>query len=597
MSNIMNPILPGMPAAAPQEMKSQVEPGGENSFTDYMDKKMQAARTEKKNLLGVKEREAKAPKQAAADEKAQANSSSVAAVLQQLMADLKKLVKQPDSDNGEWRFELKNLGLLDKLAEPAGMSLADLSLLKKQMEEQGSLALADLFAVLQKNFQAQGEELSVTVAETGLPLLETFLSRMGLSPEKLTQLSDQAVNGLGELDLQAYLEGLQALSGEEKLDATVLSDWELEQLQMLLQEAGISKSQMAELFPEKNAMWEQALAGQPFDASEGQVALDLARLQEMLEQAVAAKDASRSQADLPAFLRELHTILSQTGKESKEVGWSPVVQESMTAVYQELQKMMDLAKVKVEKASEMTAIDEDLARQWLSSGEKEPLDSTVVKEVAALTLAATGDGDGEEVDLQQEILGSALEKTDDKSLENSLAKVSPESLNDEGSVEQQLKTGTDKVHTPRIRLTPEVQQFAADQISHGVLRGLRNNDHHLTLTLYPKELGEVKVDMQVRDSQLTLTFVMENSKVKQALESNMQDFKDNLEQKGFTLQECSVSVGQNDSDEGRRLFEMAWEKMVENQLAEINSEPMGQVSHLADSRSEILRQGAISIFV
>lgn len=597
MSNIMmNPILPGMASGAPQEVKNQVKPGSENSFMDFMDKKLQAERSEKKNLLGAKERPA--AKRTDTDDQPQRDPASVAGALQQLMADLQKLVKQPDTDVGEWRFELKNLGLLDKLAAPAGMNMTDLALLKKQMEEQGSLALADLFAVLQKHFQGQGEEQRVTVAETDLPLLESLLSRMGVAADKLSELSDQGVSGLGELDLQAYLQGLRGLAPEE-LNTTVLTDWELEQLQLMLQEAGVGSSQLAELFPEQLAMWQRALTGQPVGEGDGQVELNLARLQELLEQAIAATDAGRSKTDLPGFLGELHNLLAQTGKQSTEVGWSPVIQESITAIYQELQKMINLAEVKVEKVTEMTALDEDLAQQWLASGEQKPLDPLAVKEGAVLQPVEFTGGEGNELELELGLTDPALAEAEDGGGEHGAAKLLlPEGAAGEDSQAEQLfKLDNDRVHQPRIRLTPEAQQFATEQISQGVLRGLRNNDHHLTLTLYPKELGEVKVDMQVRDSQLTLTFVMENSKVKEALESNMQEFRDNLERKGFSLEGCAVSVGQDDADEKRRLFEMAWEKMIDGQRGEKETGLMAQPSAMADGRAETLRQGSISVFV
>ena len=106
------------------------------------------------------------------------------------------------------------------------------------------------------------------------------------------------------------------------------------------------------------------------------------------------------------------------------------------------------------------------------------------------------------------------------------------------------------------RMAAALQQQAADQITMGVIRGLQNNDHHLILRLNPPELGKVKVDMLIRNDQISVTFAMENSKVKEALESHMQQFKESLEQRGFVLDQCFVSVDRdNDAEDAWQRFE------------------------------------------
>ncbi len=130
------------------------------------------------------------------------------------------------------------------------------------------------------------------------------------------------------------------------------------------------------------------------------------------------------------------------------------------------------------------------------------------------------------------------------------------------------------------------------------MRGLRNSLHQLTLTLYPKELGEVKVDLQVRESHISVSFVMENSRVKEALESNMQDFKDNLNKQGFSLQECFVSVDQNNSEDARQRFEEAWERLVAQTGYGKNIGQPSEVMAMVGERHINMHQGGtISLFV
>jgi flagellar hook-length control protein FliK len=110
------------------------------------------------------------------------------------------------------------------------------------------------------------------------------------------------------------------------------------------------------------------------------------------------------------------------------------------------------------------------------------------------------------------------------------------------------------VHIPN--LPPGLQQQSFTQLSQGVLQGLRNQEHHLILKLYPKELGEVKVEMTVRDNQVAVSFAMENSRVKEVLESNLEQFKENMEKQGFTMGECMVSLNRdNDGNEAWQQFQ------------------------------------------
>jgi flagellar hook-length control protein FliK len=107
-------------------------------------------------------------------------------------------------------------------------------------------------------------------------------------------------------------------------------------------------------------------------------------------------------------------------------------------------------------------------------------------------------------------------------------------------------------------LPPGLQQQSFTQLSEGVLQGLRNQEHHLVLKLYPKELGEVKVEMTVRDNQVAVSFVMENSRVKAVLESNLEQFRENMEKQGFVIDECMVSLNRDsDSNESWQQFQAA----------------------------------------
>ena len=601
MSPTVSQIVPG----AGVDRKAQLPVNNDASFSQYLERKLRSEQAEKKNLLSAQTDKVKTTKKEK-NEPTDETPATVEAVLQQLMVKLKDLAEKPGTkaEAGEWTFQLKDVGLLEKLAVQAGMDAASLAALKKQMEEKGGLPLADLFAALEKNFKALDAGTKVTVPETYLPLLETVLTKLGVTPEGIKQLDSQGVNGVDQLDLVAFMKGLkeaqakiesqvsastvgqvgESTANQDGAPTYVLSDWELEQLSAMLTEAGVPPEKIATMFPEKTPEWQKALTGLSPTQGNAPVAMSLDRLANLLQQAVTAVDEARPKVDPPAFLNELETFLGQSGFKSTGVGWSPVVQGTMKATYEELQKLVNQGKGRDEKYLEIKAQDAALDKQWQNSGGVDEVDKTLPSGQESDVPSGDTTASGGQKDLS----------VDDNSTENfvSLGGV-------DMKTSQQVQTEpAAKVQPPRMHLTPEMQQFTIDQISQGVLRGLKNNEHHITLTLYPKELGEVKVDLQVRSGQLSASFVMENQKVKEAMESNMEEFKDNLERRGYSLGAMSVSVGQQDhsSDSGHR-FVAAWEQIKANQGRESSAVPGASSLEFIRNDQATLKQGGISLFV
>lgn len=352
MANIMMPpIAAQLASGAGSDLKAQLPIAKEGTFAQHLEREISAGQSEGNNLLGVQAAKGKTITQY---ERPEDVPATVEAILQQLMADLKDMAKKPVMvEAGQWNFQLKSLGLLEELAGLAGMDAASLAPLKRQMEQQGGLPLADLFAALEKNFKDLATDKKVTVAETNLPLLETFLNKLGVTPEAIQQLDQQGVNGTDQLDLAAYVQGLQRIpaspAGQETPAAFTLSAWELEQFASMLAEAGVPADKIEQLFPERMAMQQKALAGLRPEQGNEPVAMSLDRLKSTLQQALAAAHEARPSPELPGFFTELYTILSQADFQSSDAGWSPVIQGTMKDAYEELQKMVDLAMVKVEK--------------------------------------------------------------------------------------------------------------------------------------------------------------------------------------------------------------------------------------------------------
>lgn len=542
--------------------KGRAGSGSKESFAEYMDRKL-SAESNRKNLLGAKasRRERPVGNGAVANEKGSARedvdegnaAQNVATLLQQFLEKLQEMAKNGESTPGEWSFTLPDQGLLKQVAADAGLNDQELAaLLAQARKEDGVISLQAFLATLANHFEQQGKEQKITVPETDLPPLETLLSKLGVPVEQIVDVVDQSVGGDGRLDLTAFLKGLEKV--EENGKPFVLSAWETDQLRDILARAGVSEQLQADLLSSPSGK---------------DVPFSLGRLQEMLRQGIADVKAGRPQLKLAAFAGDLKRIFAEANFIDKGVGWSPAVQGAVAATYEELLKSVDLstAQVKVVPAVAAAPGQDVSAAMKEGQDQQDGVDdfwATAEEEAAAGAKgktagndrAAQGDhagGMGPEQAVQpaasgvhDAVLGGGAHNTAPHQAGNSAGDV----------------VGTGRAPAPEPPLPPQLGQQTFDSISQGVVRGLKNDEHHLVLRLFPKELGEVKVDMMVRENHVSINFAMENSRVKQTLESNMQQFQDNLAKQGFVLNGCQVSVGQQqDSGSAWQSFEQARQQM------------------------------------
>lgn len=555
MDALMIPIVqaPKAQVTAAVEAKGPAGKKTGSNFSDYMEKKLATERQGKNNLLGLSKARAalsaagrKAPGAASPSKDGGEAATTIAALLGQFVQDLQKATGDQKLGPGEWSFPVPDPALLQKIAVDAGMNESQLTALMDKMKDQdGKLNLGDFLASFSRHFQTLRDEVPVTVPETDLPLLQSFLERLGLPVPEVGRISEAAVRGDNTLDLQKFLAGLKNLPGEGIADITAL---EAEELQDLLANAGVSRQLQRALLPERLPVVEGLVESGP------PVTLTLGRLKNMLAQAVDEVKANRLQADPLSFLADLQEVLSKSGFETKGPSLSSAVQGALVSVFEKLMESVDLAKVKVQQGTAKAdmALEKKLAQS-------EDLLSAQNADAATLL-------DGETVEPVP-----AMDRDGQLGKEGRNAPASGELFAENSSVFQVEAAGAAKgeavsaaapssqaarpfVHIPN--LPPGLQQQSFTQLSQGVLQGLRNQEHHLILKLYPKELGEVKVEMTVRDNQVAVSFAMENSRVKEVLESNLEQFKENMEKQGFTMGECMVSLNRdNDGNEAWQQFQ------------------------------------------
>ena len=559
---LMKPELPVQAQKMRTEVKAPDVRSQSGSFSEYVERKMNKAREKKEALLGG-EAAGKTKSSRKYGKEDDEDALTVAGMLRRMMEELREIAEDSESP-GAWTFQLPDSELLKKIAMNGGMSEADIALLIQQMEaEGGNLELDDFLKAFMRHFETLDDVRPITVPETELPLLETFLSKMGVSVEEIKKISDAAVTGDGKLDLTLFLKGLESISGERPI---TLSEWEAEQLGDLLSKAGVSEKL------QKSMLWERGFT---------KVELGFDRLKNLLSQGINEIESGRPSADLPAFLADLGQLFNQAGFENKGVGWSPVVQKTLLDVHKKLVNLVDLATVQVSKIKET---------------------SEIISEVPAMT---DEDGDGLKLfsesaimDLNEGMTGQSGDKHQDmlnSSGKTILSRPESPAVNIETPGPEMTAAHT-RSQAMADRMVPRMQQQAFDQISQGVLKGINNNNHHLVLKLNPPELGEVKVDLLIRNDHVSLSFNMENSKVKQLLESSLDQFQENLEQKGFVLDECMISSGGNEENEDAwQRFESAWKSRAEIRVESLDDLTDNVLYHTANNYDA--GDGGISLFV
>lgn len=594
MSIMMNPVLPVAAPELPVKIAGK-EDSGARSFAKHLDRQIQEKYNRGKDKLGaaasrrnqrssekMKESEAgEKTEQAGAAGKKKRVSPELPELLGNVMDYLTQVAETKIDAPGEWNLELADGEMLRQLGAAAGMDEADFSRFMQQLENSdSSFSLVDFLNALNTHFAEMAKGDAFTVPETEFPMLEAILTKMGMPQDALDAISAKAVTGDGNIDLNLLLQALEETGTQNNLLPVELSDWESEQMQNLLALAGVTLEEQNELLPERflNQVLGQDEAGRP-------VTLTFDRLQNMLRDALASLQNSQPKVDLPVFLSDLEQIMSQAKFQNQSVGWTPVVEESVNTVFQKLQELVDFARVKVEENSlaEDQALDDDMA-DWFKSIEEKFAGQSLQDETADFAGNQSGGQVLEEMTTATSSLTEPHQPVTNFIVGRSAADPA-----------QVVETARNEsfVRTPSRQLQHQVFQ----QLSDGVIRGLRSQEHQLVLRLYPQDLGEVKVNLLVRDEHVSVSFNMENARVKEMLESTMEEFKQNLDQKGFKLGECFVSVGQQGDDGAQwQRFEMA-RQAVESARATLAEVPENALYLQTDPQRRDGREGGISLFV
>lgn len=558
----METLMSPMPTTAGPELGARARGGraGEDSFAGHLESRL-VERRRSENALGASRDAARAVERqrnkasrgggdgAEKDRKAASGrKTELTALVGEYLGLIREQARDVKNGPGTWQVAIDDPSQLAALAASAGMNQTDTTALLESFEQnQGVFEMSEFLVRLSRHFLALENEAPVLVPETDLPYLQLILSQLGLPSAEVERLGEQAVRGDQTLDLAAFLQGLENL----ELDGvTTLTGWDAEQLLVVLDAAGVSRALQQELLPELHAPWEQPQRPNlPLE-------LDLARLRELLAKGVAEIRNGQPKADIPEFLAQLKEIFSRAGFAEQKVGWSPAVQGAVEKIYGQLLESVDLATVRIQRPEPAVTLKEELRleEKFAQPGKDAVGDGRMIdRAVAEAGSAADGESKGDEESFSGRHF---LNELREHGRGNETVQVAAEP----GAADNH-RTEALRALTGAPRFNSQLEQQIFNRISSGVSAGLQRNEHHLVMHLYPRELGEVRVEMLIRDNQVSLSFAMESSKVKEVLERHMDLFRESLERRGFVLGECMVSVdqqGRDESSEAWQRFTSAW---------------------------------------
>lgn len=112
----------------------------------------------------------------------------------------------------------------------------------------------------------------------------------------------------------------------------------------------------------------------------------------------------------------------------------------------------------------------------------------------------------------------------------------------------------------------------------------------MKVLLDPKSLGKVELKLTIEKGNVLAEFEVQNTIVKQAIESNLQDLRNALSEKGYALEGLDVSVNQENQDESDRN-----QQYFENIFESSEDEDTDSIALIEESKMlNILNRRAIS---
>jgi len=149
-----------------------------------------------------------------------------------------------------------------------------------------------------------------------------------------------------------------------------------------------------------------------------------------------------------------------------------------------------------------------------------------------------------------------------------------------------MKQGN-SVITAAIQQTPQLKQEIFTQIMDAVKGQIKLTDHgaSLLVKLQPEQLGNVELKLNIHKGIVLAEIKVENEIVKAAIESNLDDLKQSLSNKGYSVDQINVNVDSGKKDR-QEAFEFNQQERQNKQNK--NNEEVGNLETIETSTKYIV---------
>ena len=430
------------------------------------------------------------------------------------------------------RFEVPSSGRekLVQVLEESGYSEEDAeAIVKRATKDDGSISLAAVFNLLDQYEANQGPFLLIDSSQKNAFI--QVLQELGLSQEDIQDLINSSTDEDGMLkiknfhDLLAKVEEAQAAQGSAgKVNKGILSN--------LLQQLGLTDEEI------------QTLLEQGSD-SEGNLRAEAAL--DILKKAAATQDNATRQSlkDLAAMMRvntETDSEANMTEAEAKRI------KNQVNKMIQAMEGGGKDSKTSL-KDTLQAALADEFAEEGveLKGSNLNGLEHTATPKVKASAEAASSEDKQQAFQFAKQQQGSQAKPevtgADSQGGSNNTAKA--------GSATVGLGSAgrsTEAAQTAGVRGT--LPSYVVHQVGERMAQMIKNNQNSLKINIKPPELGELNLELSVKDGVLKATLTAESVAAKNTLDAGSEQLKQLLSQQGLKVESLDIILKSDSQNAG-----------------------------------------------
>ena len=221
------------------------------------------------------------------------------------------------------------------------------------------------------------------------------------------------------------------------------------------------------------------------------------------------------------------------------------VKQLMTEVDNTVKEVADTLQIPVEDVKSLISDKAAEAKDGTEISEVIITDTKIVREDSnrrdSLTVSEQTDPQITAED-SEEIAPVSARHTDDKRQDNEGSRNNGEHLNFTQTVTDTLKEMVaEKISEPTVSYTATTDQIM-EQVSDSLRMTMNEDITEMEMQLHPASLGNVRVQVAAKDGVITASFTTENQQVKEVLEAQVIQLKEQMNEQGIKIEAVEVTV-------------------------------------------------------